>query len=98
MRHPLRLSPTALRAALRAALSETRWRTAGQVCNYLRQAGPLAFEHDQEHWWFHCLVPRKQYGVVYRTLLYYRGGCVDSCLGADDGREVRVFQWQEVTR
>ncbi len=74
-------------------LSDTCWITAGQVCEDLRQCGPLAFESDEEYRTFRFSVKRKQYQVVYGVLMILaRRECIDSALGDNRGREVRVFK------
>jgi hypothetical protein len=73
-------------------VSRTRWMTAGQVADDLRQCGPLAFASRDEYTAFRSAAPRRQYDAVRRVLMrlrFTRG--LDCCLGSDDGREVRVF-------
>lgn len=76
----------------RALSQTTRWQTAGQVTDHLRQCGPSAFISEEEYKDFHYTTKAKQYSSVYNALMRLREVCVDSCLGADDGREVRVFK------
>ena len=79
------------KTTIETALSETQWLTAGQVAQYLRQCGPLAFHDEAEYKDFRYATKARQYSAVYNALLRLRGICVDSCFGADDGKETRVF-------
>jgi hypothetical protein len=77
-------------------LNYTSWWTAGQATDYLRQCGPLAFHSEKEYEDFRAASKRRQYAAVYNALMRLRGkGMVDSCLGDDRGREVRVFRLPE---
>lgn len=80
-----------------ARLSTTKWYTAGQVTDDLRQCGPLAFEgNDPDGQYTHfakLMLVEDQYQAVYTVLMRLkRRGKVDTALGDDKGREVRVFR------
>lgn len=80
---------------IRYALSYAKWQTAGQVCDYLRQCGPMCFADDAEYEDFKFSIKRDQYQAVYRALMRLRKSGVDCVLGDDRGREVRVFMLVE---
>jgi hypothetical protein len=93
---PLPRTPLSDESVL-ARLSTERWYTAGQVADDLRQCGPLAFagdDPDGQHTHFNKLMlVEDQYQAVYNVLMRLkRRGKVDTALGDDKGREVRVFR------
>src|SRR5581483_10934690 len=74
-------------------LSNTVWLTAGQVCDELRQCGPLAFHDEQEYQTFRYGTKDAQYRAVYKGLMRLRNdGLIDTAIGDDSGRETRVFK------
>jgi hypothetical protein len=74
-------------------LSGSRWLTPAEVASDLRQCGPMCFPSEEEHKAFRFSTPTQQYTAVRNVLMRLRGkGGVDGGLGADDGREVRVFK------
>jgi len=75
-------------------LTPTRWLTAGQVTDDLRQCGPLAFHGgDAEYREFDLRNAKQQYQTVYRVLIRLRdAGLIDCVLGDDRGNEVRTFR------
>jgi hypothetical protein len=78
---------------IKLALSGTKWLRAGQVANYLRQCGPLAFLDQEEYDLFRFATVAKQYSLVYSVLMRAKAmGQVDTVLGDERGRETRVFK------
>lgn len=79
-----------------ARLSTEKWYTPGQVTDDLRQHGPLGYEGenpDGQYKWFQWQFPKEQYQTVYNMLKRLRkAGILDSALGDDQGREVRVYR------
>lgn len=74
-------------------LDADRWWTPGMLADYLRQCGPLAFHTREEHDAFHRAAAKRQYGACYSGLKRLaRKGRIDTALGDDVGREVRVFR------
>lgn len=80
-------------STIKKRLSNNRWLTAAQVCDDLRQCGPLAFAGgEDEYKGFQYSTKKKQYQMVYSALLKSRSEGVDSVLGDDTGKETRVFK------
>jgi hypothetical protein len=79
-----------------ARMSDTKWYTAGQITDDLRQHGSLGYEGenpDGQYRWFKYQFTNEQYQAVYNVLRRMRrAGIIDTALGDDKGNEVRVFR------